>query len=281
MAPVPPVTWYQCKNQHGLIGAHRGYRARYPENTMAAFEASLGRCDFIEFDVQLTKDFIPVVMHDTTLIRTSDILTSSIYRTKGSTRLVDYSLSELKTLNIGDWFYQQDPFGTLSSLTTSTTKERKQIQSLLTLDELLHWATQNRILLNLEIKKPDLASHSELIVEKVMEKLYNHQYLRQVLISSFNHKYLIKCKKVDPSVQTAALVKKTPYRDHGKLISYLQDLEVLGYHPNTDHLELSLVRHLRSSGFMVNVYTVNCRERQQALFEAGAAAVITDFLEEK
>lgn len=278
MAAVSLATWHQYKNQQGLIGAHRGFRARYPENTMAAFEASLGRCDFIEFDVQLTQDCIPVVLHDPTLNRTSNIISSSIYHGKESTKIVDYTLDELQTLDLGTWFYQQDPFGTLGALKTRTIKDRKQTQSLLTLDELLSWATQYNMLLNLEIKKQDSVSRSGIIVEKVLEKLHNHNYLEQVLVSSFCHDYLLMCKKTDSKVQTAALVDKAPSRDHGELISYLQSLGVQGYHPNTEYLDLSLIPHLRSSGFMVNVYTVNCRKRQKALFEAGASAVITDFL---
>ena len=54
-----------------LIG-HRGYPARYPENTLASFEGAMqAGCDMIELDVTLTKDRKVVVIHDDTLDRTT------------------------------------------------------------------------------------------------------------------------------------------------------------------------------------------------------------------
>ena len=57
---------------HPII-AHRGASADAPENTIAAFRAAVEqRADAIEFDVRLTRDGVPVVMHDPTLARTTD-----------------------------------------------------------------------------------------------------------------------------------------------------------------------------------------------------------------
>jgi glycerophosphoryl diester phosphodiesterase len=55
-----------------ILVAHRGYASRYPENTLPACEAALqaGAC-FIEIDVQLTADGIPVLFHDHNLLRTT------------------------------------------------------------------------------------------------------------------------------------------------------------------------------------------------------------------
>ena len=54
--------------------AHRGYSSRYPENTLCAFRKAFecGSC-YVECDVQLTKDKVPVVVHDNELSRTSDV----------------------------------------------------------------------------------------------------------------------------------------------------------------------------------------------------------------
>lgn len=53
--------------------AHRGFSGIYPENTMLAFEKAIeAGCDGIELDVQLTKDGIPVIMHDEKVNRTTD-----------------------------------------------------------------------------------------------------------------------------------------------------------------------------------------------------------------
>ena len=55
------------------VVAHRGYSGRYPENTASAFEAAIGAgADMIELDVCMTKDRVPIVIHDKTLERTTD-----------------------------------------------------------------------------------------------------------------------------------------------------------------------------------------------------------------
>ena len=56
----------------GLIAAHRGVHTECGENTMCALKASIDLCDFIEIDVQLSKDAKPVIIHDETLDRTTN-----------------------------------------------------------------------------------------------------------------------------------------------------------------------------------------------------------------
>ena len=77
-----------------LIIAHRGYRAKYPENTLASFKAALDAgAGMIELDVMLTKDRKMVVIHDATLERTTD----------GHGQVNGYTLKELKELDAGSW----------------------------------------------------------------------------------------------------------------------------------------------------------------------------------
>ena len=58
------------------IFAHRGFSGEYPENTMLAFRKAYETgCDGIELDVQLTKDGVPVIMHDETIDRTLSSVT--------------------------------------------------------------------------------------------------------------------------------------------------------------------------------------------------------------
>ena len=56
------------------VFGHRGFSGRYPENTMESFEAAIELCcDGVEFDVQLTRDGVPVILHDETLLRTGNV----------------------------------------------------------------------------------------------------------------------------------------------------------------------------------------------------------------
>lgn len=54
-----------------IVEGHRGYCAKYPENTLISFEAALDLgVDAVEFDIWLTKDKVPVIMHDGNTVRT-------------------------------------------------------------------------------------------------------------------------------------------------------------------------------------------------------------------
>jgi len=80
-----------------LAIAHRGASAYAPENTRAAFALALElRADLIETDIQLTRDNSLVLMHDDRVDRTSD----------GVGPVADYTLAELRQLDIGGWFGQ-------------------------------------------------------------------------------------------------------------------------------------------------------------------------------
>ena len=73
--------------------AHRGYPVKYPENTLSSFQAAVDLgYTYVELDVQLSKDGVPVVIHDYTVDRMSD------YR--GNVK--DYTLDELKRMKIGE-----------------------------------------------------------------------------------------------------------------------------------------------------------------------------------
>lgn len=75
--------------------AHRGFRAKYPENTQAAFRGALQiQAGMVELDVAMSRDRALVVIHDDTLERT----------TNGFGRVKDHTLAELKQLDAGSWF---------------------------------------------------------------------------------------------------------------------------------------------------------------------------------
>ncbi len=75
------------------VAAHRGWRSRYPENTMAAFRAALELgVDQIETDVRITKDSQLVLIHDPEVDRT----------TNGTGKVCDMTLAELRELDAGN-----------------------------------------------------------------------------------------------------------------------------------------------------------------------------------
>jgi len=72
-----------------IVEGHRGYCAKYPENTLVSFEGALDiGVDAFEFDVWLTSDKVPVIMHDGNAFRTCKV----------NKNLRDMTLSEVKEL---------------------------------------------------------------------------------------------------------------------------------------------------------------------------------------
>lgn len=75
-----------------IIEGHRGWRAKYPENTLISFRAAIELgVDAIEFDVWLSKDKVPVIMHDANTLRI----------TGHDGAITEQTLAELKKLDAG------------------------------------------------------------------------------------------------------------------------------------------------------------------------------------
>lgn len=86
-----------------VVVAHRGASAHAPENTIAALKlAREQRADMVEVDVQETRDHELILMHDTTLGRTTDA--EEVYPDRAPWRVGDFTLAEIRKLDAGAWF---------------------------------------------------------------------------------------------------------------------------------------------------------------------------------
>ncbi len=82
--------------------AHRGASGSAPENTLASVaQAIADHADFVELDVRLTKDGVPVVLHDADLRRTTDVET--VFPGRSPWALRDFTLDEVRRLDAGSW----------------------------------------------------------------------------------------------------------------------------------------------------------------------------------
>ncbi len=269
------MTFFDNFQSFHLIAANRGFRAHYPENTLSAFRASSGHCHFIELDIQMSKDFVPVVFHDPTLERTSNAEVQGKHLGLRSLNISDWTLLQLKTLDIGSWFLDTDPFGTILNKKTSSEQLIKEMpQTVMTLEEVLLHPALRKIPINIEIKDHRGKEQHTKVTEAVLEVVQRTNSTTRVLISSLNHDYLVIAKNCAPRVSTAALQKLSHPKD---LIEYLKALGVSAYHPKDDITDAPLVKKLRAAGLGINVFTINSSKRQQELFAMGVTAVITDF----
>lgn len=254
------MKFLELLNQTNLIVAHRGARSIAPENTLIALKKSLGRCDFIEIDVQLSRDGAVIVMHDETLDRTTNVTEIERFKSRKPYRVCDFTLDELRELDYGSWFYI----------------DKNHKEPLFTLRDALEFIKENNIFLNIEIKDMYGIVSDDVAVEAVVKEIKESDANELVLISSFRHEYLKIVKDKLPDVPTAALVEgKHP----DKLIQYLRELEVNGYNLNSELVDKQTIKMLREAGFFVGVYTVNDLKRAKELFGMGVNCVFSDSLE--
>jgi len=240
----------------GLIAAHRGARSISPENTLTALKKSLCNCDFIEVDVQLSSDFIPIIMHDDTLIRTTNVSEIDRFKSREPYMVHDFSFDELRTLDYGSWF-------------------DNKYEPLLSLIDTLDFVSKNGVYINLEIKDMSEYFSDETVISIVLKEIVDKKLQKQVLISSFRHEYLPMIKEVCKSIATAALVEDEHPDD---VVEYLKSLKVDAYNFSNKLVDKKIVIKLIESGFYVNVYTVNEQSRAEELFNMGINGVFSDSL---
>jgi len=223
-----------------LIIAHRGYSAKYTENTIAAFNAAIDcGCNIIELDVHFSHDNQLVVFHDLKLKRI----------TGRKKRVVDYGAEELRALNIPS------------------------------LREVLS-TVQKRVPLNIEIKHETIKhfEYRKLMVKKLLDLLGETAMKDNVLISSFDDSFLLELRKNDEQIALGILDHNHP-RQKLKL-SLIHEIKPFSYHPNQRGLNEHHMHLLRKEGLKVYSYTANDIRQFQKLCSLGVDGIITNEVEQ-
>jgi glycerophosphoryl diester phosphodiesterase len=279
----------ESKKPRPLIIAHRGDSAHAPENTLEA--ARLGReagADAWELDAQLTRDGVAVVLHDDSLVRTTDVLARypEDPRARDGYRVTDFDWEEIRTLDAGSWFVAERggprsarEFGSLDRLPAG----RRELYSsgiirVPTLREALELTVELDWLVNVEIKSfPDDPPG---LVEAVVQAIERTGSASRVLLSSFDHRDLVRVAAMArhqhrwlPPIPLGALVD-TPLASplayltgtvgadtyHASARSLGSESVAYRHDPSPGSLRREDVEGLRSAGIPVLVYTVNDRE---------------------
>ncbi len=222
-----------------------------PENTLAAFDlaARLG-VRGVEFDVMLTADHHPILMHDTRLGRTLP----------GKGRVAAYSLAELQALDAGAWLgpeWQGEGVPTLPAA----------LERLLALG----------LWFNLEIKPTrglDAAT-----AHRIADVLQEHWPVAGgtaceglPLISSFSFDALQVMQERMPQLPRGLLVDRIPRN----WLHQLNRLEATALHVREDRLEPARLDPVLREGFAIMAYTVNDVARASELRRWGVDAICTD-----
>lgn len=235
------------------IIAHRGGGSLAPENTLAAFQCGFSHgFKAVEFDVMLTKDRVPVVIHDERLGRT----------VAGREWVCDISAQELFQRDAGSWFAREFSICRVPSY-----------------HQVLEFCVQHDIWMNVEIKP---ARGFEAITGKIVGEITSHVFQQSSrstaqlpLFSSFKFEALAAVKLVAPNIPRALLYKRIPHSWHTRLC----ELDAVALHTNHKNLTAKLAKQIKQAGFGLACYTVNDLERARALKSWGVDAFFTDRLD--
>lgn len=256
-----------------LIIAHRGARSLAPENTIAAARKALELgVDMWELDVGMTADGELLVIHDSTLTRTSNA--KEIFPNRRPWSLHEFTFDETKRLDFGAWFIDKDPFDQIAAGAVSPTEaERYRGEGVPTLRQALGFTRDRNWRVNAEIKDLRGTAGDPQVVAKVVALLEEMEMVDRVLVSSFNHRYLKEVRERNARIVTGALVS----RPQSAPESLLHELGAQAYHPSVSAIRRSEIVQLRKEGFQVNVWTVNEPKVMKSLVKAGASGIFTDF----
>ena len=230
------------------IVAHRGYKKKYPENTLAAFQAAMDAgVPMIELDVTLSRDRKLVVIHDATLDRT----------TNGHGPVHDYTLEELKQLDAGSWFH--------SDFAEQRLPELGEVLKLV----------KGRVITNIEIKSHAYESHHppDAIEKQVVELVKTKNLQDSILISSFDSNVLEQISLMEAPPQIA-LISKNPL---GRgTIEICKHFNTFSWHPHQQIVTPRQVRKLHAAGIRVFPYKVDTPEDCARMIGLKVDGVITD-----
>lgn len=253
--------------------AHRGASSLAPENTLSAARKGLAvGADMWELDVQFTADGKLVVIHDSTLKRTSNVV--DLFPHRRPWQVHEFTLAEIRRLDFGSWFIEQDPFGQIAAGMV-TKKELKTYvgEPAPTLEQALSFTKEHNWHVNIEIKDLSKNPGNGHIVDRVIALVEELNMVNMVLVSSFNHQYLAHIAASYPHVLTGVLDTKP----HVRPASLLRRLGARTYHPRKTFIRLADIAKLKRQGFGVNVRTINDVKTMKILMRAGASGIFTDF----
>ena len=223
------------------VVAHRGYSAVFPENTLAAFAGAIDiGVDFIELDVQLSKDGQVVVFHDTNLNR--------ITGTDGA--VSDYTYEELSMMDAGSWF--------------SPAYVGERIPTLL---EVLQLIKDSDCRVYLELK--DIGD-VEGFEEAVLDVTNQCGMTERCIFASFRYEYLAHFKELDAGLLTL-------YNTTSGNTTLPADFPADYYGLYMENVTAAAIDAIHQAGKQAFVWTVNTPQQIRNVQIMGADGIVTNY----
>ncbi len=237
--------------------AHRGSSGVAPENTLAAVRLAIAqKSGLVENDIQRTRDGELVIMHDTTLDRTTDV--EQVFPDRAPWFVGDFTLAEIKQLDAGSWF-----------------APKFAGEQVPTLAEWVNAVGQQAGML-LEPKAPELYAGIEADLDKELRSLpaFNRALKAgRVVVQSFNHAWLRAYKDRAPDVPVGLLYGHEPTPvDITAAATWAQQVN-----PALGAVDRATIDQIHAHGMQAHVWTVNAGMDMRRAISWGVDGIITDY----
>ncbi|MFJ8857484.1 glycerophosphodiester phosphodiesterase [Streptomyces sp. NPDC102451] len=258
-----PATQAQASGSQDspVVYAHRGASAYAPENTLAAVDAAdrLG-IDWVENDVQLTKDGVLVVVHDTTLNRTTDA--EEVFPDRAPWAVKDFTAAEIARLDAGSWFGPAFAGARVPTLTQYLRRIERNHQNLL-----------------LEIKSPEIYPGIEKETLGVLRKqgwLDRAHVKHRLIVQSFGAESVKTVHAQRPDVVTGFL--GTPaVADLPSYAAFTDQINPSYTTIGADYVaEVQKLKGAHGKPLQVNTWTVNDAAKAAEVAGFGVDGIITN-----
>ncbi len=247
-------------HRHILVHGHRGARARFPENTIPAFEYAIAAgVDVLELDMAVTKDNVIVVSHDPIL--EAPVCTGP----RPSAVIRELTLAEVKQWDCGAMRNPKFP-------------DQKPVPGtrIPTLDEVLSLATRGKFEFNIETKifrdKPQYTPGPQEFAQMVLDQVRKHRLEDRVILQSFDFRTLLAMKALAPQIRLAALTE-----DDARVFPLIaKEAGASIISPHYSLVTPAKTKAAHAAGLQVVPWTANTPAEWERLTNAGVDAIISD-----
>jgi glycerophosphoryl diester phosphodiesterase len=251
--PTSPAVRPTNRGRAALAVAHRGASDVAPENTLSAVRRAVAAgADLVEVDVRRTRDGALVVLHDATLVRTTDA--TRVLPGRGPWSVEDLTLAEVRRLDAGSW---KDP--------------RFAGEQVPTLEEVLEALAGRRTGLLVELKEPATTPGLVVDVAAVLASLADPSVVR-VAVQSFDHDTMRELREIVPHLSVGVLGR--PPRTE---LRWYAEWAVM-VNPPGHRLDREYVDEVHRWGMASLVWTVDHPTAMQRALATGVDGVITNSL---
>lgn len=225
----------------------------------------------VEFDVMLSRDEVPILIHDHILDRT---VRHPVYSAKEPKIWVsELDGAELCNINVGTWFAEK---------CIINDKESYADVKIPLFEDVLEYCRSKNLWMNIEIKPvPGFEEITGKIVGEITKKHFppnGHSVPQQLLpvFSSFSYEALLAAKESAPHISRGYLMKSIHITTDWK--ERMKSLEAISVHLDYKRLQPDDVKAIREEGYCVMCYTVNDPNIAKSLYDEGVDAICTDEL---